>query len=382
MRAEGMKTIDPPDSVNESSGIVASFPTPHRLARRSFLRSLGLGAALLAPGAAFFSSNHELLADMGVGKGQGNNNNSGKSLDKGDVAILQFLAAAELLETDLWQQYTELATGNPAYQNALEQLDEDMPQYVIDNTDDELSHATFLNAFLKAHGEKAVNLDTFRTLPSSQATGASQTGRLTNLMNLTVDTSWWIRYRSQTNPDFGATYPQFITIQNFPAIPATDAVSTDQMQAIANTAAFHFATIEQGGSSLYAQFVPKATEGSTLKILAGIGGAEVAHFTIWHDKAGNAPQVSVPGVTFPDMEDFNGDELRQNNLVMPEPCTFIDANLPICSVIRPASTANAGAMAAVTALTNSGLFGGQSAAFFSLLGSLARAADAAKRDGR
>src|SRR3954470_8886050 len=317
-----MKTIIPPDSVNESSEIVASFPTPHRLARRSFLRSLGLGAALLAPGAVFFSSGHELLADMG--KGKGGNGIDDKNLTKGDVAILQFLAAAELLETDLWQQYTELATGNEAYQGALEQLDEDMPQYVIDNTDDELSHATFLNAFLKSQGAKEVNLDAFRTLPSSQATGATQAGRLTNLTNLTVDTSWWIRYRSQTNPDFGATYPQFITIKNFPAIPATDAVNADQMQAIANTAAFHFATIEQGGSSLYAQFVPKASSGAVLKILAGIGGSEVAHFTVWHDKAGNAPEVSVAGVTFPDMEDFNGDELRQNNLVMPEPCQFID----------------------------------------------------------
>jgi hypothetical protein len=332
---------------------------------------------MLTPAATLLGRAGDAFARNGNG---GNDEGKGK-LTKGDVAILQFLAAAELIETDLWQQYTELATGNPAYQEALAQLDEDMPQYIADNTDDELSHATFLNAFLHSVNASGVNLDQFRTLPSSHATGASQIGRLTNLTNLTVDTSWWIRYRSPGNPDFGDTFPQFINITNFPAIPATDSVSADQMQAIANTAGFHFGTIEQGGSSLYAQFAPKATSLTVLNILAGIGGSEVAHFTVWHDKAGNAPAVSVPGVTFPDMATFDGDELRQKNLILPEPCKFINSSLPACSVIRPASTPKAGAVAAVTALTNSGLFTGQSPAFFKLLSSLAKAADAANRQG-
>lgn len=116
-----------------------------------------------------------------------------------------------------------------------------------------------------------------------------------------------------------------------------------------------------------------------LKILFGIGGAEVNHFAIWHDKAGNAPAVSVAGVTFPDMESFNGDELRQKNLIMPEPCNFIDPRLPACSVIRPSSKQQAGAVAFLTSLTNSGLFMGQSAAFFQFLHQLANAADAASR---
>jgi hypothetical protein len=330
---------------------------------------------MLAPGAALLSSAREVFADNGNATANGKN-----KLTKGDVAILQFLAAAELIETDLWQQYTELATNNPSYQNAIEQLDEDMPQYIADNTDDELSHANFLNAFLHANNKQGVNLDQFRTLPSSHATGAVQKGRLTNLTNLTVDTSWWIRYRSTGNPDFGDTFPQFITIKNFPAIPSQDLpMGSDQMQAIANTAGFHFATIEQGGTSLYASFVPKASSLNVLNILAGIGGSEVAHFTIWHDKAGNAPAVSVPGVTFPDMSTFDGDELRQKNLVMPEPCKFITTGLPDCSVVRPASTAKAGAAAAITGLTNSGLFSGQPQAFFNLVNSLAQAADDAKR---
>ena len=146
-------------------------------------------------------------------------------LSRGDTAILRFLAAAELLETDLWQQYAELGGtngGNPAYIAALENLDGDMPQYISDNTDDERSHAAFLNAYLRSKGEEPVNLDEFRTLPSSKATGARQVGRLTNLQNLNVDTSWYTRYRSTKNPDFGATFPQAVNIKNEPAIPLND----------------------------------------------------------------------------------------------------------------------------------------------------------------
>src|SRR4029079_6674946 len=97
-------------------------------------------------------------------------------LTRGDAAILRFLAAAEILETDMWQQYNELAgiqdsevpggSGNPAYTEAVAVLDEDMDQYIHDNTDDEISHFTFINAYLKAHGAETVNLNRFRTLPS------------------------------------------------------------------------------------------------------------------------------------------------------------------------------------------------------------------------
>ncbi len=352
----------------------ASLPAPHRLARRSFLRSLGLGAALLAPGAAVLSSAAKsMMSDS-------HDHEPHQQITGGDAAILQFLAAAELIETDLWQQYTELADGNSAYQNAIDQLDEDMPQYIADNTDDELSHSNFLNAFLKAKGARQVNLDAFRTLPSSQATGAAQIGRLTNLSQVNVDTSWYLRYRSSLNPDFGATFPQFIDIINFPTIPGTDlAFGSDQIQAIANAAGFHFAAIEQGGTSLYATMALKASSLTVLQIIAGIGGAEVNHFAIWHDKAGNAPAVSVTGVTFPDLESFNGDETRQKNLIMPEPCTFIDPSLPECSVIRPGTTPNSGAVASLAALTNSNIFSGQSPQFFALLNALAQAADSARR---
>lgn len=347
------------------------LPPPHPMARRSFLRSLGLGAALLTPAAGLIAGSSRLRAATP----------GSSTATTGDIDIMRFLAAAELIEADLWQQYTELALGNDAYREAIEAIDDDFPQYIHDNTDDEMSHAAFLNGYISSVGGQPVNLDAFRTLPSSRATGALQIGRLTNLMNLTVDTSWWIRYRSPDNPDFGATFPQLINIVNRPAIPEHDVPSgTKQIQAIANTAAFHFGTIEQGGSSLYDSMSVKVSDLTVLRIVTSIGGTEVFHFAIWNDGAGNVPAVKVPGLVFPDIGTvFEGDPLRQKSLIMPEPCKFISDGLPLCSTIRPTSLPLAGASAAVTALTNSGLFIGQSDAFFQTLAGLALAADSAIR---
>jgi hypothetical protein len=317
-----------------------------------------------------------------------------RGLTPGDTAILRFLAAAEIIESDLWQQYNELAgiqdsevpggSGNPAYHDAVAVLDEDMDQYIHDNTDDEFSHANFINAYLKAHGKDTVDLDRFRTLPSSQATGAQQIGRLTNLMQLTVDTSFWTRYRSDSeNPDFGDVLPQAVpdlAVGQHPAIPRSDADLTppDHLQAIANTAGFHFAFIEQGGTSLYAQLAQRVTGAEVLRILISIGGTEIMHFQTWHDKAGNAPPLTDPvtGLTFPDL---NADgELTQTNLIMPEPTIFLDRKFPIVSIIRPTETEGA-AMGAVRALADDGLFIGQSDEFFALVTRLAEAADDAQR---
>jgi hypothetical protein len=361
--------------------------------RRGFLMGVGAaGAGALAGGA--LGTAGAAFADSG-------------RLSRGDTAILRFLAAAELLETDLWQQYAELGGvngGNPAYIAALENLDGDMPQYISDNTDDERSHAAFLNAYLRSKGEEPVNLDEFRTLPSSKATGARQVGRLTNLQNLNVDTSWYTRYRSTRNPDFGATFPQAVNIMNEPAIPLNDkdtppgmsqpvppaTAKQMRMQAIANTAGFHFAMIEQGGSSLYTTMSLKVSSLEVLRIVVSIGGVEVNHFAVWHDKAGNAvaqPLAGVKdpetGVTFPDLNSppFGGEQF-QTNLIMPEPTDFIDKRLPACSVIRPSTVHNSGAMAAVNALTANGLFAGQSQKFFAAAHALARAADSARRGMR
>jgi hypothetical protein len=348
--------------------------------RRSFLKRLGVAGALLPAGA--------LIGSQSRARAEDDNGN----LSGGDVAILRFLAAAEILETDLWQQYNELALGNAAFQNALQQLDGDMPTYVNQNTRDEFSHQDFINAYLVSKGARPVNLEPFRTLPSSQATGANKTAkRLTSLMNLTVDTSWFNRYRFPGNPDFGDTFPQIVNLVNLPGIPNSDlAVGGDDIQLIANTAGFHFATIEQGGSSLYDSFLTKATSLEVIRIVASIGGTEVQHFELWQDKAGNAPPVpAATGALFPQLpiapaQTPNGVDVASpgdTNQVMPAPCKFISPNLPLCSVIRPTSTAHAGAMAAATGLTNSGLFSGQSDKFFATLHALAFAADAARRGG-
>jgi hypothetical protein len=315
-------------------------------------------------------------------------------LAKGDVAILQFLAAAELLEADLWEQYNELGgiqdrerpggSGNAAYTRALSVLDKDLPQYIHDNADDEQSHANFINAYLKSNGAEPINLDKFRTLPSSEVTGARRIGRLTNLMELTIDTSWWTRYRSHSqNPDLGDTLPQAVpdlAVGKHPAIPRSDDDLTPRkhLQAIANTAAFHFGAIEQGGTSLYASLAQRVTSPEVLRILLSIGPTETMHFQTWQDKAGNAPPLTDPltGLTFPDLN--RGSELYKPNLIMPEPTKFLDRKFPICSIIRPSQTEGA-AVAAATALTAMGLFKGQSPDFFAGVTALAQAADAAQR---
>jgi hypothetical protein len=318
------------------------------------------------------------------------------SITSGDAAILKFLSALEILETDLWQQYNELGgiqdaevpggSGSPAYTQKLQVLDLDMPQYVHDNTEDEFTHFTFMNAYLQSKGVLGINLDKFRTLPSSKATGAQQIGRLTNLMELTVDTSWYTRYRSRTkNPDLGDSFPQAIPglkAGKFPAIPRTDAdLAPDKhIQAIANTAGFHFGTIEQGGSSLYPSLAQRASSTEVLRILLSIGPTETMHFQIWQDKAGNAVPLTDPtnGLVFPDLNKTHSQD-TQTNLVMPEPTFFLNRTFPVVSIIRPTETVGA-AMGAVTGLTDDGLFRGQSEDFFELLHSLAQAADAARRE--
>jgi hypothetical protein len=323
-------------------------------------------------------------------------------LTPGDVAILRFLAAAELIEADLWTQYAELGgigdnqpievdpneTLNP-YQTALSNLDSDGPQYITSNTLDEVSHATFLNAYLESRGADPVNFDEFRTLKGSTAMGSTGIGRLTNLMHLNVDTSWFIRYRSATNPDFGATFPQAITLNGVTAIPVNDAdlnnPNPNHLQAIANTAAFHFGYIEQGGSSLYAAMSQKVTDPEVLQITLGIGGDEIAHFLEWVDFAGNGVQPTVApftdpvsGLTFPNF--FSPlNPLKQPSLIFPVPCEFISPNLPHVSIIRPLTDKFGGAVATIASFTADGLFVGQSHEFLNLLQIMALEADAATR---
>src|SRR5277367_4608465 len=369
-----------PRTDNESTGGVS---------RLSFLATgaaAGVGATFLGP-----------LGKAATALAQGSG-----GLPRGDAAILRFLAAAELIEADLWQQYDELGGvngGNPAYRAALENIDSDMPTYINLNTEDEQSHALFLNAFLESKGAEPVNLGALRNLPSSKATGAKKLGRLTSLTSLDVDTSWYTRYRSSMNPDFGATFPQAITIHNQPAIPISDAdvppntpaplppttPAERRIQAIACTAAFHFGYIEQGGASLYPTLAEKVTDLEVLRIVSSIGPAEAMHFATWQDDAGNAANAPVApvtdpvtGLTIPNLDEHSDEELFQANLIFPHPTEFISSKLPHCAVVRPTLDGDGGAVAAIKALTADNLFQGQSAAFFKTVMKLAEEADAAR----
>jgi hypothetical protein len=367
------------DAIN---AVKAKRPIANR--RRGFLKAFGLAGAALSTG-AFLSSRGPARADDRV--------------TRGDIEILRLLAAAELIEADLWQQYAELGGLTPgqepvetnpnfkpmnSYQAAFMNLDSDGPQYISSNTLDEQSHAAFLNAYLASVGAEPVNLDQFRTLPSSKATGAQQIGRLTNLTKLSVDTSWYVRYRSTTNPDFGATFPQALPALfagKFTAIPRNNAdfAPANHVQAIANTAAFHFGFIEQGGTSLYASMSQKVRGNEALRITLGIGGDEIAHFLEWVDFSGNGVQPPLApftdptnGLTFPNF-DVKVDPLLQTNLIFPVPCEFISPRLPHCAVVRPIQIT---ATDAINGFIQDGLFTGQSSAFINFVLDLAKKADA------
>ena len=385
--------------------------------RRSFLKT-----GITAAGAATIGAG--LLGSRLPAFGQERDRDG--DLTKGDIAILKFLNAVEQIEADLWIQYSELGGtqdnevsgvngGNPLYTAALTILDGDMAQYIHDNTDDEISHAAFLKAYLESKGAEAVDLSPFATIPGSTATGSTGKTRLTNLMKLTVDTSFWSRYRSITNPDFdpGSPFVQAVPSLNVgqhTAIPRTDADTagssisnnlpgsiTNHLQAIAFTAGFHFAFIEQGGTSLYPTLAQKVTNLEVLRVLLSIGPSEAMHFQTWQDKAGNAlPLTDVdngPGgtgatVTFTTLsaaqgetnpESLKGDTL-QANLIMPEPTHFLNKKFPPVAIIRPTSTKNSGAVASLQGFVDDGLFIGQkNPEFLKVMFGLAEEADAARR---
>jgi Ferritin-like domain len=379
--------------------------------RRSFLKT-GMVAGAATIGTAILPASPVAFAGP---------ENDHAPITKGDIAVLTFLSALEQVEADLWIQYAELggATNQglspidlpfvgglaPNYITALEVLDGDMPQYISDNTDDEISHHRFLNNYLASKGAKTIDLSEFATLPPSQVTGVPQKGRLTNLKQLTVDTTWWTRLRSDNaNPDFGGTFenavPDLAKGQH-PAIPVNDGdlvlnadgSISNHLQAIANTAGFHFAFIEQGGSSLYPALAQKVSNLEVLRILLSIGGSEIAHFQTWHDKAGNATNITDGNLTFPNLNSGvdpntgatgpNVADLFQTNLIMSEPTLFLNEKLGPVSIIRPTSTQQGGAVASVQSFADDGLFldpaTNKNTGIVQVLLDLAEKADAARR---
>jgi Ferritin-like domain len=352
--------------------------------RRAFLANGMVAAGAATMGAALLPGTSAAFSGDG----------DSAPITKGDIAILTFLSALEQVEADLWIQYAELggatnqglspidlpfATGlAPDYITGLLVLDGDMPQYIADNTDDEISHHRFLNNYLESKGAKQIDLSRFAILAPSEVTGVPQKGRLTNLKQLTIDTSWWTRYRSATtNPDFGGKFenavPDLAKGQH-PAIPLSDANLgvdangniSNHLQAIANTAGFHFAFIEQGGSSLYPALAQKVTNLEVLRILLSIGGSEIMHFQTWHDKAGNATNITDGNLTFPNLNagvdpnngasGANVADMFQTNLIMPEPTLFLNQKLGPVSIIRPTSDQQGGAVASVVSFAEDGLF--------------------------
>jgi hypothetical protein len=358
--------------------------------RRSFLKTGLVAAGAVTMGTGLLARATKVAAQQ---------TSSSSSLTAGDVAILQFLAAGEALEADFYTQYNELGgirdkeerggSGNRIYTEKLRRIDRNFSQYIHDITDDEKSHQNFLNAYLVSNGAGPVDMEPFRTLQGSTATGSSKKLRLTNLMQLTVNTSWWTRYRSSTqNPDLDPNFefPQAVpdlSTGQFPAIPRTDddLYPNQHIQAIANTAAFHIPTVEQGGGSLRLALAQRATSVEVLRLLISMGPVEIMHFQTWSEMAGDAPPLTDPtnGLTFPDLNKppFGG-QTFDTNLIMPEPCPFINTSLPACSVVRPTNTTGV-AMGALKFLTGMGLFIGQSDAFFTFMTNLATAADAAQR---
>ncbi len=386
--------------------------------RRTFLKKGTVAAGAATVGAGLLGAGPSAFGQLG--------SNAGPPITKGDIAILTFLSALEQVEADLWIQYAELggATNQglspidlelngqkidtglaPNYITALEVLDGDMPQYIVDNTDDEISHHRFLNNYLASKGAKPIDLSSFAILPPSQVTGVPQKGRLTNLKQLTVDTSWWTRYRSATaNPDLGGTFEQAVpdlAKGQHPAIPLNDndlvlnpdGTIPNHLQAIASTAGFHFGFIEQGGTSLYPTLAQKVTNLEVLRVLLSIGPSETMHFQVWHDKAGNAPAITDGDLTFPDLNSGvnpnNGatgasvaDEF-QTNIIMPEPTIFLNSKFGPVSIIRPTAEPAGGAKGAVQSFVDDGLFldpaTGTSTSIVAVLMRLAEEADEARR---
>lgn len=296
----------------------------------------------------------------------------------GDIAILQFLCAAEQIETDLWEQYAEMGEQNPAYRDALQDvLDVDIVIYAADTRDDELSHDKFIAAYLRSIGVTPVDLTPFKVIPSPNVIGGGGRLRLTNLTQLTLDTSYYTRYHNGLNPDFDNDIPQLATIKAQSAIPTKQIERERDLIGMAGVSGLHFAAIEQGGSSLYNTLLRQISSVEVLEIVSSIYATEAIHFAIFNKVLEQYPGFNNGKGTLviPDLTDR-----RQNSAhVMATPTQFLRADLPRCSVIRPGTPKNSGAVASATGLVKSGLFTGQSQTFLDAVVSFAKAADAATR---
>jgi hypothetical protein len=313
-------------------------------------------------------------------------------LTKGEIAILRFLTAIELIEIDLWQQYDELGGATTAqqsdYQLALQFLNRLGSKFITANAVNEIEHSTFLRTCLESEGVEPVNLDGFRILRGSTATGSQNVGRLTNLMHLNLDTSWHIRNRRVNTREVDSPVQRRMRIVNRPSIPRSeeDLGEPERIQVIANTAAFHFRFIEQGVSSLYTSLSQRVKRARVLKIMLGIGGQEIAHFLDWTNFAtqdlqfrfdDSATSITNQGMTFPDSAVTSRRFLFQTNPRLSSHGISIRKDLPLSSMIRPVNDRFCSAIETIESFTENGLFFGQSTKLLRTLMALAEEADTA-----
>lgn len=345
-----------------------SAPEAAGVDRRAFIRRLGLAGAALPVGATLLSGGAPAVARAQTAPG----------FNAGDVAILRFLTLAEFIGGDLYTQFSDLGNNNARYRAALQAIDPNLPFYLAQSQRDELSHAAWLNAFLASRGLPTVDVDPFRILPPTKASGQQQTPRITNLTALNVDTSYYLRLRKGFNPDLGPEAPQIATIVGQPGIPLDDQQSALALQTAAATATFYVGFQGQGEVGNYGSFQTKVTAPVVSQIFAGITPVEVVHLDFAQSALVNLAGFSNgPNAVFPDLRSTP----RDAHKFSPGPTKFIDPALPNISVARPGTTEVIGAVQLVKRLTAANLFLGQSQTFMDMGMQMAMAADAAVRNG-
>jgi hypothetical protein len=324
----------------------------------------------------------------GTGYGQTLDYDSGE-LTKNDIAILRFLSALELIESDVWQQYEELGGvklgSQDPYRLALQSLDDNLSHFITSCALDEISHTTYLTLYLESEGVDPVNLDRYRTLRGSRAAGALNFGQLTNLQHLNLDLGVWAAPSSGESrwKDRYLT-PDADRIIGLQSIPSTDAdlEEPSEVRVIAKTALLHFGYLENLVSKLYVSLSQRIRRVKILEVTFGIGGNEIAHYHASLDLARNVIQGSQ----------FLMDDSERSTAGRPVASSpyFLERERPTRSlhgaagpdesVRRPAGSDLSLAAETIARLAEGGLFIGQSPTFTHTLFQMAHEADRAIAD--
>ncbi len=339
------------------------------------------------------------------------------ALSEPDVAIFRFSLANELIGGDFWSQYANQVLYNPAYTAALRAIDPMLPRYVLDTVRDEMSHGLFLTALARTLNIEPVNLDPFRTLPDTGAAALTTAGqpvtdpqlatamqqmtaagialpppgtrRIVNLTALNLDTSWFNKYRTASNPDLQPESPMLLALQNqqtIPTGPMTGGAAAGDMQLLAQAAVLHMSQNEQTESSTYLALGAFIRNRELLGLMSSILPVEMMHYTAFQTSVARMT-APAPGSTTPPAGNTGAAmTLRTLNIggqansiplpVLPAPAP-VYAGLPPVSVVRPRRISKAGAVATAQKLVAANYFAGQPATFMDMMMTMARAADSA-----